>query len=485
MSRSTFTGGAGALCLVAALSGCSGQDGSGSLGSTDDGGDKVQAVASVAWEAPLHPVSEPVAAGDVAVVYAADGQDLWLVGLDSESGEEVWRQAATPSLTPPGMVPEVDASRIEDSAYVATLERVREMPLQARLIVLDSATGEVIHRTQPQYFASWPQKCTDGADFCVRAKDDAESGTPIRWHRLDLASEEYEPTAEAPEGSRFLDDDIVELGSRDPEFLARVEDGGLLWKTPLTEAFPPGSTSDNGWDITTDHEVGVVYGTIGGPIERAQDDFSRVIGWNLAAGGIAALDMETGEVFWKRSGYVACLGIEADPLDPDSAPLPVRCAATGNAEGVADDMRYQGLNLTLEGFDPLTGETTWSVPLGDPQPVPRSLLPFAYASADEVVVSASGDPLVVNLRTGSTRAPRAGEQFSCSEPTHYEFADAIYYSGTPVTRRSGAATLSGCNDAREETADGAPAEGAVEVGVPVGGVVLVSEYDRVVAYTTS
>ena len=164
---------------------------------------------------------------------------------------------------------------------------------------------------------------------------------------------------------------------------------------------------------------------------------------------LVAFDGTDGRVAWSRKGAEhSCLGIDTD--------MPrVRCAFKGvvTYSAAADVTKVRGGAATVEGFDPETGKTTWSVS------VAANAVADLIGDRDQRVargatalVETEQGPRVVDLATGETSVPGDDEVFVCaSESTSFVYAMPYFIDDQPVTQRHGGPLYQPC------TADGADA----------------------------
>lgn len=485
-----------ALALVATLlfAGCSSDDDpaagaespdeTGSPGSDATVGSDPPApsepAAAPVWEVPLPVVGQPVPAGDVAVVYTAAGGELAVVGLDPASGEQVWTKPVTPSTAPPGVVQTPQVVGPEERPLVAYYEPNAEAPLLADLVVVDAAAGGEVHRERGYFFNSPPQSCAeDSPDVCVSAYRPGAESTP---YRLTLDSGEFARSEGGPPGSRPIGPlGLLDLGGRDPEYLARFVDGRVRWRVAVDDAFPAGSSSDTGWTFRHHEPAGLIYGSVGPPVERnAAGTGGRV---DFAQFGTAGIDAETGEVRWQEPGTSAfcTYDIRVDPDDPDSAELPTRCRQSGVQSGLIDDPRFHDLSVALEGYDVATGSTTWTVDLGAAEEFVTDTDDI-YAGATSLLVQAESGDLVVDLATGATSEPAADQVYLCLREATFEYPEPVLSSGKEFTERTGGQLATACDSSGAASQAPLPG-GLVEIaGATVGGSRIVATEAGLTAY---
>lgn len=475
---------AGSIGVVAvlAVAGCAGQDAGGR--SSEDTSEDPVAGPAVAWTASdVEPVGQPVAVGDVAVVYESRDERLWLSAYDGGTGEQVWSTEATPSWTTPGVATEPQVVGPEDEPLVAMLARNDSAPLLADLALLDPATGDVVRTVPARHFRSVPGPCADDRqEVCVTAADEG-TGASVPA-RLDAATgrlvAEKTPAGWSPRTIGPLG--LVENGLRtgDRESLALVRDGAVAWELPLATAFGAGATTDNGWSFVHDPEHDVFVGTVGIPYRGSFTDRRT----DLAGFRTVGIDGGTGDVLWTDDGTSTfCSPFAADERDPQ---VYVRCRHTGELHlqvtpAGGSDMSFDGLGTIVEGFDPRTGETAWSVDLGadDTLLAPDAASPMASSTA--VALPTSDGTRVVDMASGEVRDAEEGEAFACTTTRKFTYEDAVSLDGVPVHEHTGGSISTLCDSSGDIVGGELTAELAAVDGAVVGDHTVVATDDGLVA----
>lgn len=400
-----------------------------------------------AWRnASIMPIGQPVHVGEGLVVYGTEGKDLYLYGVSPADGTVRWRQAATPSVTSPGtfLTPTVLDDR------VLYFRPDPKATLYARLVVASPDTGNDVFVSDPALFRSHPSHCTDGKNVCVSTLE--ASGPVSRRFSVDAEGPVRDVVA-TPAGSRLLGTNLIDLGTRQPESLAEFRDGATQWRAPLTTFFSPGFTTDRGWDFElykTDH---MHVGSVGRPPDK--DDAVAVV-TDLSKQETAAIEATTGKLAWRSDGTSFLCGatveVERGPGGGEREWWPVRCRYQGTRryDRATATSTYQGLDVTLEGFDVQSGATTWSVALGAAEKFVDSAVP--QVSAREVLVRAATGPMIVDLATGRTRPPGVGETVWCTTEAWFTYRERFTIStGEGTDRWRGDHLAAPC------AADGSPA----------------------------
>jgi hypothetical protein len=458
--------------LAAACSSGDEEDGAGSTTTTDGA-----SASGVAWERDdLQPVAEPLVVGDALVVLVAEEGSMQVVGLDPVTGETTWSAEASPGYAPPGIA--VGITDVGDDA-VAFLRPAGE-GLMAELVVADATTGEERWSSSALGIHSQPGPCEDGADVCALA----DLGVGLQLVRF-LGEGALRPEP-FPTGARVLGDGLLDLGGREPELLAGYEGGEVRWQTPLADVFGPGLSSDYGWMFAAYDDV--VVGSVGQDVPLDLPivvDVERDVTAGLGRGDGRPRWREVGTSFTCTSKLALQMGDGGAHEDAeDWQPWPVRCRAVGTTtyESLEGEGRPELTSLVVEGFDPATGETTWSVEV-DPALLTEDLeaLP-TLAGEHAVVVPGLDGPVVLDLEDGATRPLGDDDLLWCRAEAEFEIDEAWSSSdGIEITERRGGVLARPCR-ADGGTGGGEPTSFPPSIAVPAGDVRVVSTPGGVVAY---
>lgn len=439
-------------------------------GPTDDGG----TVGGAAWTLDLPVVGQPIAVGGVAVVYVSDDEDLSLVGVDAATGRQLWSQPASPGAVVTGIQVEPTSVRGPgDARLVPYFRPTGDGDLSAHLVVADPVTGEDRASTGPLYISEPPQPCDDGTDVCVRTFE-GRSDSRIR---LDLETGETDTEPEPPSDSQRAigSGGLTDLRVDGVEYLARVDGAEVLWQTPVAEAFGRGWSTNGGWSWVHYREEGLFVGSIGQYPEGGLDPDVEVMEMDLAVDMIVALDAATGAVVWSEQGAgVGCSFYLALPValagGDDVAPAPIRCRSTGTASvSMEDDPTFENVDVTLEGFDVATGETTWSVRAGNLPELVFEGGVSAVVDEGSVAFPIDGVPHAVDLRDGSTRPAPDNLTLGCaSELVRFEYPEPYPFEHGDVTERSGGTLVFVCDRDLAPVDRPLPADVVAAVGTAVG-----------------
>jgi len=363
--------------------------------------------AQQAWSVSLQPVSGLVVFKDVVTLYTVSDGRLTLRAFDGKDGSPLWHHRAAPggvrpsesAVQPVGVTLDSDRGAL---VYVAPPEGGAEQTFDVptRLVAVDAETGEEISRSKPLSLASSPRFCEVAEGVCVDAWFGADK--EFTRMRFDAASGQVSELEVGINGSadaagigvRILEDDIR---------VVRVEDGEESWTRSaheLLDSTPPGgargaSNAEEGWTYLT-----VRPGAVHHRGERITTSLESHIG--------VLLDLQTGEVRWRGEGYAPC---------PHGLyHVAVRCRASGTQTVMPEGgMTYSGLDLTVEGFDPTTGRTTWQVPLGNDESVLVEDVP--YSLEGRTLITTAQGIRELDPETGTLSAVAPGTYLCEETPT--------------------------------------------------------------------
>ncbi|MGI8529448.1 MAG: PQQ-binding-like beta-propeller repeat protein [Geodermatophilaceae bacterium] len=440
------------------------------------------------WTLDLRVIGAPRAAGDAAVVYAVEGDTLSLVGVDAATGEQLWSQPASPGEVVPGIaiVPTVVMTAAEEplAAYF------RPDPagnLFARLVLADPRTGEDVFATEPLLFRSPPEQCPDDRDVCFRARAVyGEAGTSQRLRLTDGTVVQEPPGPEGfvrGIGPKGLSD--VRIG--DLEYLARIEDGAALWQVPISDLFGPTFSTDGGWGWDYFAEENLLVGHVG---QRRVGAAGSPQEQNLAAVVSVALDAATGELVWRDEGSLPnCttalpLPRALDDEDSGVGPGPVRCRYAGGVVlQLEQDPVFSELDVTVEGYDVRTGDTTWTLPLGAVEGLVFDGGVGAVAGPQEILLPAPDGPLLVNLTTGQTEEPAEDQVLFCaSERVRFDYPEPFYVDELALRERSGGTLTIPCHPDGAATSDPIPSPPVEAVAVEIADRYILATESGLVGY---
>ena len=110
------------------------------------------------------------------------------------------------------------------------------------------------------------------------------------------------------------------------------------------------------------------------------------------------------------------------------------------------------LDVTVERVDPATGDVRWSADVGDAKTLAGDTTGGASAVLDDTHVyePTSAGGLVIDLDTGSTRAPSADDTFWCDQDGTFTTAEPKYESSTPITSAEKSGLVRPCRSTGED-----------------------------------
>lgn len=445
--------------LAAGLAGCGGGDESlldrvhEGVGGTGSGSEETAATTTttagpprpmeVLWSTQdVRFASRPASSGGRIVAYVATGTDMELAAFDPATGAEVWRRATTPSLVTPGVPIPVVAD--DQRVYHLTPRGTSAAAIEA----VDAATGEPAWITDgsAEGFGDVLELCLDRPDhLCVTAKDTA-AGT--LW-QVEAATGAVTRTEGFP--GRELAAGLYDLREGGDEQVAGVAAGEVTWQRPPSELFQGHDvSSDHGWHWL-DHD-GLLVGWLGTRQDWPDDGELAFVPQHMAG-----VDAATGETRWVAEGAPSCgsrlwgLTLRVDGREPS-----IRCRMTGSHH--VEDGRIARTVVTdavMEGFDPTTGEATWTVPLGAASALSDDVRPLVRLGPTRFAVTRDdGSRIAVDVVSGATEDVAADVVGWCVSENVLDLAD-----GTGTAQRIGEDLTTPCRvDGTPQPAPMAPDE---------------------------
>ena len=327
---------------------------------------RADARAFVGWRrADFRAVTQPVGVGTRFVFYVAHRGGLRVVALDARTGKTLWAAPATPSVIAPGVAPGL-AVIGSDVFYLG-----RGGGSLAKLVARDVMSGDVRWETAVGAFSTWPTVCPDGATICLTGQlsTSAQRGVELRF---DAQTGRQLPGAliSKDSGGRELAPGLFDPGQRNPELLLATNGGQVSWRRPLRSVFTlPRASSDWGWNFDRAHRLGLFVGSAGWkPIKLTRTHFVADLSRAMTAG----FRIGDGAVAWRSPGMYVCnylpcaggseAGFSAPSNSAGSSPtVGLRTRAVGTVSGSFTSLPVASASarVTLEGFDPTTGHTTW------------------------------------------------------------------------------------------------------------------------------
>ncbi len=190
----------------------------------------------------------------------------------------------------------------------------------------------------------------------------------------------------------------------------------------------------------------------------------------------------TGAIEWARGGVTECLG----PVDNDAPTAHVRCRVDGVVVSKKgwQEPRFKEMTLSVEGYQPRTGETTWSIDSTRSQAV--DLVSGRYGplirDGRHLVVRTPAGPQLVSTRDGSVTTLDAADRFLCLEKAR-SIRYAMAWEG--IQRRRAGRLVYPCTPDGRRAESAVTGEAVLMGGVPAGDLYLVATKAGVAAYDVS
>ncbi len=395
----------------------------------------------------LHIVGGPVVAGtDVVVVSVDRSHTAHLDGVNPVTDTVLWQRPYAASATTPAvaLTPAAAGTTVAD-----VLPAAHSGTPSVTVDGVNAATGAIEWKLPESFILSDnPSACVGGQDFCLPAYTTNGSA---QLTMIDAAT--GQPAAVLSGPSRALGTDLYQSSSETPTLDQLSPTGSIAWSEPVTAIFGPGYDPGTGWNISPLGDLNV--GTVGVAASGTSVDLSRykTVGFSTTAG----------TPIWSLPGSYQCMG----PLAFLSTP--VACQYKGTIHYSTTSLKapsMRGVTLTLAGFDPVTGATTWSYPVSNVSSL-TSGHGVRFVDSDHVVVSANGRSISLDTSTGAAAPLAAHRALWCETiPTYSVRATR----GNPVGgTRTGATLYSPCN-ARGTRVAGPPSTDPSTIGVTVNGV---------------
>ena len=372
------------------------------------------------WRKPeLQAIDQPMVIAGLAIAVVADREQLFLVAIDPATGQKLWRQEIGSGAARRGA--RVRPVQIGDDK-VAYLRPVHGASLEgyAELVIADVRSGRDLVKSPTALFRSPPVACGHETAVCITTE---ESGADRREHvRLELATGAYVvDNRNIPRRAGLMSvhngAELFDFGDGPDNTLGLMRDGRMAWHLRFREAFPHRLARSDGlfWHLYRDPQVIVGSIIIGYPgngrwvYELATD--------NATVG----LSEATGKVLWRDVGSIHCwIGIDH---------APVRCRSRGTVTYEEDGpSSFDNVAVTVEGFDPATGKTTWATPVGRAEDLAEGGHPPAIAGATMVAIARPERWLVLDYVTGAAAPAAPDATFWCMASAHYAYP-RMWYRG--------------------------------------------------------
>ncbi len=303
------------------------------------------------------PLGQPVAVGDGVAVYVLRGSVLSIEVVDAATGKIRWQRPAATGAAAAG----IEISPVLVGGHLVYLRPVQGSMTTTSVVVADAVTGKDIAVSQHDYrVGSRPVSCQHSVCFSVYV------GTDQQAVNMDPATGQVISAGAGTGGRSIGPEGLQSVQDPDrPETLTRTKDSRTVWSTPLTNIFGDGYSTNGGWEFHVLPKQNMLIGSVGAydPDQPFRGDIN--LGTALKMAGI---DLATGARRWLQSGGVDYQCIPQAAVVEAGALVNVRCrwGAGTVAHRVGDKLTLRTASLSVEGFNPATGATTWTVPLADP-----------------------------------------------------------------------------------------------------------------------
>jgi outer membrane protein assembly factor BamB len=383
------------------------------------------------WErTDLHPVTQPIPAANDSrfLFYVAAAGKLRMTSLYSASGGTAWTRNASSSTIAPGVAPVMTVV----SGAVIYLEPLA-VPGSAQVVAAAADSGEILWRSGPGFFSSWPTVCSDDTGAVCTTGNMAGAGD-ANTMRFDARTGRIGPgVAMAEDGGRELAPGLYGSQQRDPELLIAAAGGRLAWQRPIDEVFPiRGASTDYGWTFSRIRHEGLFVGSVQGPPRRIAGGKTA---FDLSRTETVGLRAADGTVVWRNKGsYFLCNTLpcaggvqDAAPSTPESvtaagARVGLRLRAKGLLTWSGRSQRTipsKGAHGQLEGFSPSTGRTLWTFDASRDHSLLTLEPPVVGPHRTIAVRNAAGREVLLDTETGRTTVIGEHEVLACSVPTQY------------------------------------------------------------------
>ncbi|MET0820191.1 MAG: PQQ-binding-like beta-propeller repeat protein [Aeromicrobium sp.] len=496
----------GIMAMLLALTACTGGDGGSdskaaekkpSTSATPQGPQRDTRPATVAWTTDLDVIGQPLVTGTTAVVIArASGKRLEIVGVDTTTGLKRWSHPYSPGGGAPGILvePVVSSTASGEARVVFYLAPDKpkgdDTDFVTPVVSVDPVTGDIERRTDKLLGVEPVGSCDDGTDVCVRG---AVGGRGAYGNlRVDLGAGKVATTRDgAPDKARIIGTGgLFSTNARPGEKLGVRLEGTTLWSTPAATLFGEGYTSDNGWVFVHEKGPDRFTGLIGQPNKTVSPtrETKGPFVYDLAKQKIVSFSGKDGSVLWARDGADPCFKPTdfSDEADLDVVEHPVRCLVSGSYSIKDEVVTTDAVTMKVEGYDPATGETTWSHAMPDAaaatywQQGPRPLV----RGGKTIVAPLEDGPSSIDVATGAS-TPVGDDVFLCqAQGPRFEYVTPWTNGQKRTTTRRGTGFVAPCSADGSATSM-APTVAAVREGAVAvdDSTYVLSSKDGLVGYT--
>lgn len=406
-----------------------------------------------AWRFDTSPIAQPVVVDDVAVMIVLErAHELDIVGVDTASGEELWRHPYSPGYVPTGYGIGPSIIRGKDDTKFAVFQKPgtglsKDDAWRYPLVTVDVTTGKIVSQSRALLVTTPVENCDDGHDACMNVYDDAsEIPRHVRFTVADGSIQQLKNEAGAiPENTRSIGEEgLYSTNDRPGEKIGRMVDGKRLWERPVQEMYGENYSSDGGWQFLYHEGIDAFIGSVGHfePDDVDRFEAGETLVTDLGTSTEAAIDAATGDVLWKETGVrLFCTGSgrlgarESDEDDEgtdevaeetDEPSLWTWCREEGTRTDNInyDEPKLDIKNFTVEGVDPHTGEVAWSV---EPSAkaakrLARGILERAPLTEGGTVVETVDGWRMVTVQEGEQHPVPEGQVFLCGQDREFDYA---------------------------------------------------------------
>jgi outer membrane protein assembly factor BamB len=427
----------------------------------------------------LKPLTQPIVAGGLFVLYVAAPGGLGVTGLDPASGRTVWQVAASRAHTTAGVAPSLDV--VDGRVLLFQPDGDFE-----RLVAVDARSGATRWTSEEGLFTGWPGRCADDPAMAC-APGVVAPGDSAQALRFAADSGRTLPSAviATPADGREVALNLFDPGTRTPETLLATNGSSVAWQRPLSTVFTgPGLSTDHGWNLDRVPAADLFVGSVDGPPVRASD--AEVV-IDLSKSMTAGFRIGDGAPVWADPGskyvctFLPCPGQPRPGASTSPPTLGLRTRATGTATGgpAAAPALAPGANVTLEGFDLATGRTAWSFDAGADAGLVFGESTPQVGLETVILPGPGGAPTSVDLSSGARQPAPPGTVGWCRTDTRYEAPPIRTGDGRMVSSFPGNLVSFPCDVRGMRVPQ--PAQVPVFVGPVIGATLVWSETDRVIA----
>lgn len=484
----TFGGMVGLLLLLTACTG----------GSDNKADDKTKAltrddrVEKPVWTTDIDPLGQPIVTGDaksgftLVVIAKETGGRLKIVGVDNESGKQLWSHPLSPNHVVPGiaLIPRTTKTAAGEKRVIFYLapnkpSKSDEADLTTPLVAVDPRTGKIERKSPKIYAAEAPESCEDDTDVCMRGALEGERD--FSNLRVYLESGKVSRVKEgSPDDARLIGaDGLFSTDDRPGEKLGVYRGGKTLWSTSIDTLFGPGRTSDGGWAFTHEDGPDRYTGFLGQRNGKAKGTADAPYVYDLGKQTLTSFSGADGSILWQKKGADQCFQPTDfdDEEEVDVIKHPVRCQTSGTFTVIDDKRTVQNVAMTIEGYDPVSGKTSWThkMPSSAAASYQMSEPRVLMRGGRTIVATLAGGPALIDVATGKSVKVK-DQTFMCqTDAVEHEYATPWIYEGRSEHTRRGTGLAFPCS------ADGKVVGGGMTVAALKEGAVKVNDSAYVVS----